>query len=174
VLVLSSLARLPEGLLDDLEEGLAQVLGLPVRRGAPGPDPRPAYDRHRGQYESTRLLEMLRASGSVPAGGRILGVIDADLFIPVLTFVFGEAELRGTAAVISLTRLRPSFYGLPEDPALFRERVLKEALHELGHTFGLHHCLRPDCVMRASTNADGVDLKPAGFCESCAASLPLP
>jgi archaemetzincin len=171
VLVLAPLARLPAGLLDRLEERLGEALRLPVHRADRPLDPKQAFDRDRRQFRSTELLDLLRDSEDAPTEGRILGVIDADLFVPVLTFVFGEADLDGRAAVMSLTRLRPSFYGLPEDPEVFLTRVVKEALHELGHTFGLRHCPRPDCVMRASTSADDVDLKPARFCPSCAAAL---
>lgn len=171
MLVLAPLDRLPERLLERLAERLSGVLECEVRGIAPPLDPGPAFDPERRQYRSSVLLEVLRGSGRLPAGGRILGVLDADLFVPVLTFVFGEAELDGSAAVVSLTRLRPGFYGLPEDRELLFERLLKEALHELGHTFGLRHCRSPDCVMRASTSVGGVDLKPASFCASCAASL---
>jgi archaemetzincin len=131
-------------------------------------DPAFARDPERGQVHSTRLLEALAAAYPAGDGDRVLGVADTDLYIPILTFVFGEAMLAGPAAVLSLTRLRPEFYGLPRDDSLLLARTVKEALHEIGHTRGLLHCRRPDCVMRASTSAGEVDLKPALFCSSCA------
>ena len=122
-------------------------------------DPAFAYDRARGQYNSTRILERL------PRGQ--IAVTDVDLFIPILEYVFGEAELGGRRGIVSTYRLRQEFYGLPPDPALLRERIIKEARHEWGHALGLRHCYRYDCVMRASPSVDQVDLKGAEFCESC-------
>jgi archaemetzincin len=100
-------------------------------------------------------------------GARILGVTEMDLFVPVLTFVFGEAQLDGRCAVISLQRLREEFYGLPANPALLRERAVKEAVHELGHTFGLRHCPDWRCVMASTHAVERLDLKSAEFCEGC-------
>jgi archaemetzincin len=104
----------------------------------------------------------------------VLGVTAQDLFIPILTFVFGEAQLGpgpAAAAVASLHRLRQEFYGLPPDPALARDRLLKEALHELGHTLGLRHCHDYRCVMSSSHAVENIDLKLAEFCPDCAVSL---
>ena len=101
----------------------------------------------------------------------MIGVTAADLFVPVLTYVFGEAQLGGRAAVVSTHRLRPEAYGLPADDDLLTARAEKEALHELGHTYGLLHCPAPDCVMRASTYAEEIDLKPAALCERCLAAV---
>ncbi|MEE9271047.1 MAG: hypothetical protein V3V49_12390 [Candidatus Krumholzibacteria bacterium] len=93
--------------------------------------------------------------------------IDADLFIPVLTFVFGEAQLNGRAAVASMYRLRDSFYGLPDDRNRLIERLQKEAVHELGHVFNLAHCNNYSCVMHASNGVEEVDLKKVTFCRGC-------
>jgi archaemetzincin len=97
----------------------------------------------------------------------LLAVLPHDLFIPILTFVFGEAELGGTAAVVSYHRLESQRYGLPANPALLTERFRKEALHELGHTLGLFHCPDQGCVMHSSTSVDEIDLKGGDFCGEC-------
>jgi len=97
-------------------------------------------------------------------------VTEVDLFIPILTFVFGEAQLGDTGALVSTHRLRPEFYGMPNDPELLRVRLLKEALHELGHTLGLQHCPDYLCVMSASHSVERIDLKRAGFCKACTAA----
>lgn len=131
--------------------------------------PARAYDPHRRQYRSDLLLTML--SGDPHPDGKILGVTDIDLFIPVLTFVFGEAQLSGRAAVVSSRRLRNEVYGMEPDESTLDDRLVKEAMHELGHTFGLLHCYNPQCVMQTSTYAELIDLKPPTYCASCLDSL---
>lgn len=131
-----------------------------------------AYNRARGQYHSTEILKRLVQDPHTESW-RILGVTDLDLYIPILTFVFGEAQLSAAAALVSTHRLRPEFYGMPQDPELLQERLLKEALHELGHTFGLHHCSDYLCVMSSSHSAERIDLKQAEFCPACAAAAGL-
>lgn len=125
-----------------------------------------AYHPLRQQYHSTTLLAQLVRGHRDPAA-KVLGVTDVDLFIPILTFVFGEAQLGGAAAVLSVHRLDQRFYGLPEDRRLLLERCEKEALHELGHTFGLIHCSTFDCVMHFSNSIEHVDIKSNAFCPSC-------
>ena len=92
---------------------------------------------------------------------------EADLGIPMLTFLFGQAQLDGPIALISLCRLRQEFYGMPPDEALLHERIVKEMLHELGHTFGLTHCGDGNCAMSLSTHIEFVDAKSARYCARC-------
>jgi len=89
------------------------------------------------------------------------------LFVPVLTFVFGEAQLAGNCAVVSLHRLREEVYGMPPNPALLAERLFKEAVHELGHTYGLRHCDDWRCVMTSSHSVEWLDVKTAELCPAC-------
>lgn len=132
-----------------------------------------AYDPRREQYASVAVLETL--SRAVPAdAAKLLAITARDLFIPVLTFVFGQAQLNGRVGVVSLARLRQEFYGLPPDPAVFRHRAVKEALHETGHLFGLVHCNDPACAMSLSTGVRQIDRKEAAFCKPCAGRLLRP
>lgn len=124
-----------------------------------------ARDEARGQYYSTAILQRLERASDPDA--RILGVSACDLFVPVLTFVFGEAQLDGNCAVVSAARLGEEFYGLPPREELFRDRLLKEAAHELGHTFGLRHCPDWRCVMASSHAVERLDVKGADFCAAC-------
>jgi len=158
--------------LDALVQGLAAAFPNPVRL-LPAPiDLSPCFVPGREQHHATLVLAaLLRHRPARPAGARILGLVGVDLFVPVLTFVFGQAQLDGPAAVVSTYRLRPSFYGLPPDEGTLLERAIKESVHELGHAFGLVHCEVYDCVMHASTTVDEVDLKRAEFCRSCAGEL---
>ncbi|HEX7509369.1 MAG TPA: archaemetzincin family Zn-dependent metalloprotease [Polyangia bacterium] len=129
-------------------------------------DPELAFDSSRGQYHSTLLLEHLLGE-STGSEERILGIAGVDLFIPILTYVFGEAQLDGRAAVVSTYRLDNSLYGLPVDHRLLLDRLVKESVHELGHTVGLIHCHHATCVMRSSTYVEDIDLKDAQFCSRC-------
>ena len=93
----------------------------------------------------------------------MLAVTDRDLFIPVLTFVYGHAQLGGRVAVVSLARLRQEFYGMAPNHELLLERAAKEALHESGHTFGLVHCADRSCAMSLATNIRQIDDRQAAF-----------
>jgi len=165
----------PVGEVDDvilavIGEGLREVLGCSVSVGAPVPHPRDAYDRRRRQYLSDVILSRLKGL-DLPAD-RWLGVADLDMFTPGLNFVFGLASIGGKAALIALPRLRQEFYGLPPDEALFHERAIKEAVHELGHTYGLGHCRNRQCVMSFSNSLWDVDRKGREFCARCRRKLP--
>jgi archaemetzincin len=158
--------RVDPGVLDYLAFALPEGVGGPCAVSPRGIDPREAFDPRRQQFHSTPLLKRLAAL-PLPEGGRTLGVADVDLFLPILTFVFGEAQLGGSAALVSAARLRQEFYGLPSDEGLFYERCVKEALHELGHTMGLVHCPLYDCVMHYSNSIEDVDLKGTSWCPTC-------
>jgi archaemetzincin len=158
------------GLLDPLARHVERLFrrgtrlaALPLRLDA-------ARDPIREQFNSSDLL--LQILDHAPAdAGRVLAVADVDLFVPILTFLFGEAQLDGPAAVVSTFRLHDELYGKEADPALLLERLLKEGIHELGHTFGLVHCREPGCVMGSSTEVDGIDGKSLALCAVCARAL---
>ena len=130
-------------------------------------DSRPSgtLDERRRQHSSTAILRWIGAHRPAEAR-RVLGITDVDLFIPVLTFVYGEAQLGGHAAVVSTARLIPE-PARHDGAELFRTRLLKECVHELGHTFGLRHCHEPGCVMSRAVNMAGVDLKYHSLCPGC-------
>ncbi|MBM4315780.1 MAG: archaemetzincin family Zn-dependent metalloprotease [Deltaproteobacteria bacterium] len=152
--------------LDALERLIQGVFRMRTRRRELGIRLKEVYDPGRAQYNSSLILQQLITRPPLNAE-KILGVLDVDLFIPILTFVFGEAQLKGIGAVVSTHRLHNRFYGLPEDSELTTDRLLKEAVHELGHTFGLVHCLQPKCVMNASTYVEHIDQKSSEFCPLC-------
>jgi archaemetzincin len=127
--------------------------------------PPEAYHDQRRQYNATEILKRLM---QYPHDSlRILAVTKADLYVPILKYVFGIAQIQGQCALISLQRLRPQFYDAPPDPALFLSRVEKTVLHELGHSLGLTHCRNRHCVMFSSTKISDTDLKRADFCPTC-------
>ena len=130
------------------------------------PVPAGSFEARRNQYYSTKILkEML---GEVPQDAfKLLGVTEKDLCTPILTYVFGEAQVGGTAAVVSLARLRQEHYGLEPDRPLLLERLRKECLHEMGHTFGLVHCPSRNCVMYLSNTVVDVDTRGRDYCIGC-------
>lgn len=127
-----------------------------------------AFDAERRQYGSIPVLDMLLRR-CPPDAVKLLAVTERDLFIPVLTFVFGQAQLGGRVGVLSFARLRQEFYGMAANREIFLERAYKEALHETGHLFGLVHCAEPRCAMSLSTTVRQIDLKDDAFCAACGA-----
>lgn len=156
---------IPQARLEYLAGHLVRLLRQGVIVHTEAFPPESVFDARRDQYRSDLLIGQLKRAFAYDT--RVIGVTELDLFIPVLTFVFGEAELGGHAAVVSTFRLRNELYGLPADPDLMEARLVKEAMHELGHTFGLLHCQHTACVMQTSPYAELVDLKPADFCTEC-------
>lgn len=145
----------------DMLEKLSWRTGLPIIPTSL--DPAPAYHAGRDQYDSTRLLIELKDRYS----GAVLGATALDLFIPVLTFVFGEAELAGRVGVFSICRLREEFYGMPPNQELLVERAVRELLHELGHMAGLVHCQDAACVMSPAHSVEQVDVRDDTYCLAC-------
>lgn len=147
-------------LLDEVVMVLARETALTVHRHRVRSHPVHTFDPARGQHSSTAILRWL--AERVPAGTRkLLALTDVDLFIPVLTFVYGEAVLNGSVAVVSTARMGAG------DPRLLVPRVVKTCVHEIGHTFGLVHCDHDRCVMRRSTSVAGLDAKGVSFCMDC-------
>jgi archaemetzincin len=152
------------GALDTLSAALARELRESCKVRTEPLDPGFAYDPVRNQYHATALLRHLTSHAEKV---RLLGVASVDLYVPIFTFVFGEAQVSGACALISEFRLRQTFYGLPSDPVLTKQRLLKEALHELGHTYGLRHCHDWSCPMASSTTIERLDLKNPSYCLRC-------
>jgi archaemetzincin len=160
-----------DGLLQHLRRQLADGLGKPCRILPERLDPEIAYHGERQQYHSSEILAHMQ-SWRRDGAWRLLGVANVDLYIPILTFVFGEAQVGGPCAVFSTFRLRQDFYGLPPDDGLLRARALKEAMHELGHTLQLSHCDDYRCAMAPSHAVEWIDLKESTLCEACRGRVP--
>ena len=151
--------------LDALAPILRETFGVEIVV-APGVAlPPSSWNPERRQYLSTKLLDLL-ASRKKPEWERLLGIAAADLYVPDLNFVFGEADSRRGVAVFSLSRLRAG----ADEPLLLR-RAATEAIHELGHTYGLSHCGDPTCVMWFSNTLSESDRKGTRFCREHAREL---
>ena len=166
---LISVGSLPPALLGFLQEGVTRELGAAIRMGGNLPLPA-SCPEGLSQYPGAPFLAAL-AAARPPGNEVILGVTGVDLTAPGLNFVFGLADPRGHAAIISLARLYPEFYGQPRDPRLFKARAVTEAVHELGHLWGLSHCPDPACVMAFSNSLADTDKKGPGFCRLCRKKL---
>jgi archaemetzincin len=164
---LVALGPIDPEILRHLRTAIHKMLGLPVRVLRPkNPLPPHTYHVVRDQYHSTQLLEYLLAEDKSPAF-RILGVTAVDLYIPIFTFVFGEAQLDGKAAIISLARPRGDIDGVMPPRPIYLRRLIQLSLHELGHTFGLGHCRQDACLMGFSANLEKLDRKKLALCEYC-------
>jgi len=155
------------GVDPDIVSGLARDLtGLGITASVASPIEVPAgsFDPQRRQHHAEAFLAAVR---DIP-DARILGIAKDDLYVEGLNFVFGLAERPGKAAVISLYRLQ-----IGVDAKTYRQRVVKEAVHELGHTLGLNHCPEPGCVMHFSNSLRDTDRKGARFCAVCRRALPV-
>jgi archaemetzincin len=168
------LGTLPTELLDTIGPPLENVFHVPVEQRRYSLSLDGFFDPGRGQYNSTSILLHLRSHYPhfrTDVKTKVLAITPDDLFIPILTYVFGEAEVGGSVAVVSTFRLQPERYGLGPDSELFNQRLLTEAVHEIGHQFGLIHCSEQDCAMHSSSSVEEIDLKGWRLCEACAEEL---
>ena len=170
LLQLLPIGNVDDALLKDLRPAVGEILSVPCKVLPVRLDPEFAFHGERQQYHSSEILQRMQ-SFLTPDSWRVLGVAAVDLYIPILTFVFGEAQMNGPCAVLSAHRLRQEFYGLPPDRELFRQRLIKEAVHELGHTLNLTHCEDYRCVMASSHAVEWIDLKESALCANCRAGV---
>jgi archaemetzincin len=169
VLRVAPMEQVEEALLAAIEEALRHCFGVDVQRHSALGAPEFAWDGARRQFSAPLILRRLLVELESDGSSRLLAVTGRDLYIPMLSFVYGQAQLGGRAGVVSMARLRSEFYALAPNEELLRVRACKEALHEAGHLFGLVHCSDTSCVMALSTGVGQIDLKQPLLCAGCAA-----
>jgi archaemetzincin len=169
-ILLVSFGQFDKNFLENIAATTKTTFGFGVETSVNYSDLSKYYDPARRQYDGNRLLQYINShycNGNVKA----IGLFRVDLFIPILTFIIGQAVFKGKAGVVSLYRLKSELYGMKKNDAVLFDRFRKEVIHELGHTFGLTHCFSPACVMRSSTYIEDVDQKEAVFCSKCKQQL---
>lgn len=170
VLQLLPIGEFDPGLLRELGRAMAETFRVPCEIARLRLDPEFAYHGERQQYHSSEILQAMQRLVTVDSW-RVLGVTAVDLYIPILTFVFGEAQIGGPCGLVSAHRLRQEFYGLPPNAEMLGQRLLKEAVHEIGHTLALTHCQDYQCAMAPSHAVEWIDLKDVSLCETCRAQV---
>ena len=153
-------------LLDRLMGTLRQTFKTNVNKVSLAIDTDSLYSNERRQYFSTGFIEQ-SLKQTINIKGKVILITELDIYVPVLTFLFGEAQLRGKHSVVSVFRLHEEFYSGVTNNELLFERTIKEVYHELGHNFGLIHCHDWDCVMHSSNSIEEVDLKGNAYCNNC-------
>jgi archaemetzincin len=165
-ITLVSFGSFEESLLNDIAKAVKREYRLPVIMKDGYMDLSEFYDPVRHQYDGNRLLAVIDKRYKEESF-RTMGLFTVDIFIPILTYIFGQAFLNGTSGIASVYRLSNESYGMDANEDLKRERFRKEVIHELGHTFGLIHCHVPSCVMRSCTYVEEIDQKDASLCSVC-------
>jgi len=153
-------------LLDRIIKTLQQTFKANVSRFPLLVDTDSLYSFERGQYYSTGFIEQ-SVCQTTQIEGKVVLLTELDIYVPVLTFLFGEAQLNGKHSIVSVFRLHEEFYSGITNNELLYERTIKEVYHELGHNFGLIHCQDWDCVMHSSNSIEEVDLKGNTYCKNC-------
>ena len=169
-ILLVSRGQFGNGFLEEITRDVHVFFGVPVNHVIDRTDLHSFFDASRRQYDANKLLKHLDSASSSERV-KTLGLYQVDLFIPILTFIFGQAVFRGNTGVVSTYRLRNEQYGMPGNEKLLFERFRKVVFHELGHAFGLIHCHVPSCVMRSSTYVEDIDQKKHLFCPKCKGEL---
>jgi len=165
--------KVEASLLEDVRTGLPRCLPVKCEILPASLDTALFYHPERQQHHSSEVIERMR-SLVTPQTWRLLGITAVDLYIPILKYVFGEAQMGGPCALVSYHRLRQEFYGLDPDDSLLRQRLSKECLHELGHTLDLRHCDDYRCAMASAHAVEWIDLREDGLCESCQSRIRIP
>jgi len=169
-ITLISFGYFEKGLLEIIVDDVEREFSIPVKTREGYLDLSDYYDPARKQYNGNELLKEIETRFATETS-KTLGIFNVDLYIPILTYIFGQAFLKGRSGIASIYRLSNERYGIKKDQTIFIDRIRKEVIHELGHTFGLIHCSNPTCVMRSSTYVEDIDQKNHLLCQKCKVDL---
>lgn len=169
-IMLISFGYFEKELLEIIVDDVEREFSVPVKTREGYLDLSDYYDPTRKQYNGNELLKEIESRFATETS-KTLGIFNVDLYIPILTYIFGQAFLNGRSGIASIYRLSNERYGIKKDQTIFIDRIRKEVIHELGHTFGLIHCSNPTCVMRSSTYVEDIDQKKHFLCSKCKTDL---
>lgn len=169
-ITLISFGYFDQELLETVVPDISLEFSFPVRTKIGNLDLIEFYDPARRQYNGNSLLKRIDVEFATDYS-KTLGLFNIDLFIPILTYIFGQAFLSGRIGIASIFRLNNERYGIKTDDKIVLHRFRKEAIHELGHMFGLIHCSNPVCAMRSSTYVEDIDQKSHRLCPKCRMQL---
>jgi archaemetzincin len=161
-----TIGTVEQALVSRVREAIEQSFSLQSKVIIETEYPIYAFEPKRNQYYARRIIEKM-VCGLPGDCEKVIGITDVDLCTPVLTFVYGEAQLGGNVAIVSFNRLKQEFYHLPRNDRLLCERLVKECIHELGHCYGLFHCSNAQCIMAFSSSILSIDNKSKNFCVGC-------
>jgi archaemetzincin len=168
IILQSVLFKPSKNIISTLEEVLSEEFNASIGTAPQIKEiPIQLFDKQRRQWISNDILQWLSDMYNPSKSTKMLAICDFDAYSGHLNFVFGEAYVDGSISAIYLPRLRQEFYGLKPDESLFYQRLVKEAVHELGHAFGLNHCKNTRCVMHFSNSLSDTDIKASHFCNVC-------
>jgi len=171
-ITLISFENFEKGFLGKIAEDVKREFHFPVNIKESRIDLNEFYNPTRRQYDGNKLLNEME-SGYSSVSFKTIGLFRVDIFIPILTYIYGQAILNGSTGIASIYRLKNELYGMKQDENLLLERFSKVVIHELGHTLGLIHCHIPTCVMRASTYVEILDQKSKNLCPLCRKELKI-
>lgn len=169
-ITLISFGYFEKELLQMITEDVEREFMLPLKIREGHIDFSEFYDPARRQYDGNKLIQKIDEVYGIDTQ-KTLGLFNVDLFIPILTYIFGQAFLGGRSGIASIYRLNNESYGIKPDKKVFIDRFRKEVIHELGHMFGLIHCRNVTCVMRSSTYVEDIDQKDSTLCLQCKTGL---
>ncbi|MHC4930988.1 MAG: archaemetzincin family Zn-dependent metalloprotease [Planctomycetota bacterium] len=166
-----TLGSFPRAVAQDLVARVSTEVAVPCQLLRPSEQVPIPHLARRNQVDADRMLQVLEDLDHDPEE-ILVGVTLLDLGNPIFSFFFGRARQDGGAALVSLARLDPTFYGLPEDRDLMLRRGVLEVVHELGHIGGLHHCDDWNCVMHFAATVEAIDNRGPSVCPRCREELP--
>ena len=164
-IVISPIGNFGPEITEPVKKEIYRIFGFPALIIPVLEDVDFAFDSGRNQYHSTSILQQLEKSAPSFAI-KVIAVTKVDLFIPILTHVYGEAQLGGKACLVSTYRLKDQI-SAAHPGVIFTQRIIKEAIHELGHTFNLRHCQEHVCIMHYCRTELDVDRKSDQLCRYC-------